>query len=103
VVVLGGQRANEVVVLPDMRGIIATFYKIAARGGTEDVKTAPAAGAQDARTGSAAASEETVTERELQVWTSEGVAPPLSVLIRGLVGPCPGGAAADSNPVGTAR
>jgi hypothetical protein len=60
VVVLDGQRADEVTVLPDMRGIIATFKKVAPRRSWEADDTAV---------------------RRLQVWTSEGVAQEVAVKI----------------------
>jgi hypothetical protein len=59
-VVLDGQRADEVTVLPDMRGIIATFKKVAPRRSWETDDTAV---------------------RKLQVWTSEGVAQEVTVKI----------------------
>jgi hypothetical protein len=60
VVVLGGQRADEVAVLPDMRGIIATFRPVNARAHWESGDRAV---------------------RALQVWTSEGVAGPVMVTV----------------------
>jgi hypothetical protein len=123
VVVLGGQRANEVLVLPDMRGIIATFHKIAPRGGSEEIKAispgspeetkiSPRADPEETKISESATLEdkttprgppgEAVTERELQVWTSEGVAPPLQVLVRGPAGACPTGTT-DARTAGTTR
>jgi hypothetical protein len=68
VVVLGGQQAREVLVLPDMRGVIAKFPPISPRGAWED------------KNGK--------TVRELQVWTSEGRAAGVAVRIKGPSGPC---------------
>jgi hypothetical protein len=61
-VMLGGQRANDVVVLPDMRGIIATFDYVAPRGTSENDDAAV---------------------RQLQVWTSEGMAGNMEVAVKG--------------------
>jgi hypothetical protein len=68
VVVLGGQRADEVAVLPDMRGIVATFKPVNGRAEWE----------KDDR-----------AMRPLQVWTSEGVAGPLMVTVAGGNNTCP--------------
>ena len=76
VVVLGGQRANDVTVLPDMRGIIATFNSVAAQDATDDADDA-----DDADNAHEAV-------RMLQVWTSEGVTGPIPVKIKGGAANC---------------
>lgn len=76
VVVLGGQRADEVTVLPDMRGIIATFKEVAAKRDWEKNESAV---------------------RKLQVWTSEGVAQEMVVKINA-GGKCKDEAALDPAP-----
>jgi hypothetical protein len=76
VVVLGGQRADEVTVLPDMRGIIAIFKEVSAKRDWEEGDNAV---------------------RKLQVWTSEGVAQEVGVKI-GAGGPCRDGSAAEQRP-----
>lgn len=78
VVVLDGQRADEVSVLPDMRGIIATFKKVAPRRSWETDDNAV---------------------RKLQVWTSEGVAQEIAVKINRASSDCTADqAAAPDNP-----
>ncbi len=67
VVTLDGQRADEVAVLPDMRGIIATFDPVGARRPWE---------------------KEEASLRRLQIWTSEGAASVVNVWVRGEVGSC---------------
>jgi len=77
VVVLGGQRADVVTVLPDMRGIIATFGEVARQGIWEKDDQAV---------------------RKLQVWTSEGFAQEVSVKINPATRTCKDGrAASDQN------
>ena len=70
VVTLDGQRADEVAVLPDMRGIIATFDPVGARRPWE---------------------KEEASLRRLQIWTSEGAASFVNVWVRGEPASCSDG------------